>query len=61
VIGSATQIPFLLVMFGVIGGLASFGLIGMFLGPVIVAVLLAVWREWLEDQAPARPETPKAD
>ncbi len=52
VISSATQIPFLLVMFGVLGGLASFGLIGMFVGPVIVAVLLAVWREWLEDQAP---------
>jgi predicted PurR-regulated permease PerM len=52
VISSATHIPFLLVMFGVIGGLAAFGLIGMFVGPVIVAVLMAVWREWLEDQAP---------
>lgn len=60
VISSATQIPFLLVMFGVIGGLAAFGLIGMFLGPVVVAVLLAVWREWLEEQAPARPEQPPA-
>lgn len=53
VISSATHIPFLLVMFGVIGGLASFGLIGMFVGPVIVAVLLALWREWLEEQASA--------
>ena len=61
VISSATQIPFLLVMFGVIGGLASFGLIGMFLGPVIVAVLMAVWREWLEDQGPASPGAPQAD
>ena len=52
VISSATHIPFLLVMFGVIGGLAAFGLIGMFVGPVIVAVLMAVWREWLEDQTP---------
>lgn len=58
VISNATHIPFLLVMFGVIGGLAAFGLIGMFLGPVIVAVLLALWREWLEDQASPRPETP---
>lgn len=58
VISSATRIPFLLVMFGVIGGLASFGLIGMFLGPVVVAVLLAVWREWLEDKAAARPGAP---
>jgi predicted PurR-regulated permease PerM len=58
VISSATQIPFLLVMFGVIGGLAAFGLIGMFIGPVIVAVLLAVWREWLEDQVRAQSGAP---
>jgi predicted PurR-regulated permease PerM len=49
VISSATRIPFLLVLFGVLGGLAAFGLIGLFLGPVILAVLVAVWREWLED------------
>lgn len=50
VISSASQIPFLLVMFGVLGGLAAFGLVGMFVGPVIIAVLMAVWREWLEEQ-----------
>src|SRR5471030_1260685 len=61
VISSATHIPFLLVMFGVIGGLASFGLIGMFLGPVVCAVLMAVWREWLEDQGPASSEAPHVD
>ncbi len=59
VISSATQIPFLLVMFGVLGGLAAFGLIGMFVGPVIVAVLLAVWREWLGDQNPAGRDSPR--
>jgi predicted PurR-regulated permease PerM len=52
VISSASQIPFLLVMFGVLGGIGTFGLVGMFVGPVIMAVLMAVWREWLED-APA--------
>ncbi|OWW21365.1 AI-2E family transporter [Noviherbaspirillum denitrificans] len=52
VISSAAQIPFLLVLFGVLGGLGAFGLVGMFVGPVIVAVLLAVWREWLEERAP---------
>jgi len=60
VISSATQIPFLLVMFGVIGGLAAFGLIGMFVGPVVVAVLLALWREWLEERAPATRDAPPA-
>jgi len=49
VISNATQIPFLLVMFGVLGGLAAFGLIGLFVGPVILAVMMAVWREWLEN------------
>lgn len=49
VISSATRVPFLLVMFGVLGGLAAFGLVGLFLGPVILAVLVAVWREWLEE------------
>ncbi len=52
VISSATRIPILLVLFGVLGGLAAFGLVGLFLGPVIVAVLRAVWGEWLEEQAP---------
>lgn len=51
VISSASQIPFLLVLFGVLGGLAAFGLVGMFVGPVIVAVLMAVWREWLDEHA----------
>lgn len=51
VISSATQIPFLLVLFGVLGGLASFGLVGLFVGPVILAVLVAVWREWSEASA----------
>ncbi|MCY1556407.1 putative transport protein YdiK [compost metagenome] len=53
VISSASQIPFLLVMFGVLGGIGTFGLVGMFVGPVIMAVLMAVWREWLEDAPPA--------
>ncbi len=56
VISTATRIPFLLVMFGVLGGLAAFGFVGLFLGPVILAVLMAVWREWLGEQAPARVE-----
>ncbi len=50
VISGSTRIPFLLVFFGVLGGLVAFGLIGLFLGPVILSVCLAVWREWLGRQ-----------
>lgn len=48
VISSATQMPFLLVVFGVLGGVLAFGLVGLFIGPVLLAVSLAIWREWLE-------------
>lgn len=54
VISSATQIPFIIVMFGVLGGLASFGMVGLFIGPVVLAVVLAVWREWLGAHAEIR-------
>jgi predicted PurR-regulated permease PerM len=53
VISNASHAPFLLVMFGVIGGAAAFGLIGLFVGPVILAIATALWREWLGDKAPA--------
>jgi predicted PurR-regulated permease PerM len=46
-ISSAVRVPFLLVMFGVFGGIAAFGLIGLFLGPIILAVALAAWNEWV--------------
>ncbi len=51
VISSATRIPYLLVLFGVLGGISAFGLIGLFLGPIVIAMLLAVWREWVGEQA----------
>lgn len=45
-ISSVGEIPFLLVLFGVLGGLLAFGLVGLFAGPVVLAVAWAVWREW---------------
>ena len=50
VISDVAQIPFLMVLFGVLGGLAAFGLVGAFIGPVILAILLALWREWTAEQ-----------
>ena len=47
-ISSAAHVPFLLVMFGALGGLGSFGLVGVFIGPALLTVGLAVWREWAQ-------------
>jgi predicted PurR-regulated permease PerM len=46
VISASTRIPFLLIFFGVVGGAMAFGLIGLFVGPVILSVLLTLWKEW---------------
>lgn len=46
-ISSVSPIPFLFVLFGVLGGLLAFGLVGLFVGPIVLAVIWAVWREWV--------------
>jgi predicted PurR-regulated permease PerM len=46
-VGGSARLPFLLAFVGIFGGLAAFGLIGLFVGPVIMAALLAMWREWI--------------
>ncbi|MGH0037063.1 MAG: AI-2E family transporter [Myxococcota bacterium] len=38
----SVEIPFLLVFFGVLGGLSAFGLLGLFVGPVILSVVFAL-------------------
>jgi predicted PurR-regulated permease PerM len=57
-ISREAEIPFLVVMFGVLGGLAAFGLVGLFVGPVLLAVLLAIWREWLLEHTPPQAPPP---
>jgi predicted PurR-regulated permease PerM len=46
-VGNAARLPFLVALIGIFGGLQVFGLIGLFVGPVIMAALLTIWREWL--------------
>jgi predicted PurR-regulated permease PerM len=45
-IGGAVRLPFLWVLLGILGGVESFGLLGLFLGPAVMAALIALWREW---------------
>ena len=44
-IGMSTRLPFLWILLGIFGGLETFGLVGLFLGPAILAAVLAIWRE----------------
>jgi predicted PurR-regulated permease PerM len=50
-IGSAAKLPFLWVLLGILGGLETLGLLGLFLGPVVMAMGVALWREWTEEPA----------
>lgn len=49
-IGGATRLPFLLVLLGLLGGLETMGILGLFLGPAVMAALVALWREWTEPE-----------
>ena len=46
-IGGATKLPFLWVLLGILGGVETFGLMGLFLGPATMAALILLWREWV--------------
>lgn len=46
VVGGAVELPFLMVFIGAFGGLATLGLVGLFIGPVAMVALLVIWREW---------------
>lgn len=41
------DLPLLLIFAGVIGGLIAFGVIGLFIGPVMLAVTYTLVREWV--------------
>ena len=47
-IGGATRLPFLWVLIGILGGVETFGLLGLFVGPATMAVLVMLWREFLD-------------
>ena len=45
-IGGATRLPFIWVLLGILGGIETFGILGLFLGPAVMAALILLWREW---------------
>jgi predicted PurR-regulated permease PerM len=48
-IGGATKLPFIWVLLGILGGVEVWGLLGLFLGPAVMAALILLWREWAEE------------
>src|SRR6516165_1954048 len=48
IIGGAARLPFLWVLLGILGGLETFGIVGLFLGPAVMAALISLWRDWTE-------------
>jgi predicted PurR-regulated permease PerM len=43
------DLPLLLILAGVIGGLFAFGLVGIFIGPVVLAVAYTLMGSWISD------------
>ncbi len=53
-VGGPVKLPFLPTFFGLVGGVKTMGFVGLFVGPVLMALLVAVWREWVHDVVESR-------
>jgi len=51
-ISQGSDMPFILILFGVLGGALAFGFIGVFLGPSLLAVGYRIVSEWAAETAP---------
>ncbi len=61
-IRKGANLPLLLILAGVIGGLLAFGLVGIFVGPVVLAVAYTLLTSWIndlpgEEDSPSPPST----
>lgn len=53
IIGGRTQIPTIFLFFGILGGLQAYGFLGVFLGPALIAILVAFIRIYREEYGQA--------
>ncbi|MCA0342699.1 MULTISPECIES: AI-2E family transporter [unclassified Shinella] len=54
-VGGPIKLPFLPTFFGLIGGVKTMGFLGLFIGPVLMALLVAIWREWIREVDATEP------
>jgi len=52
-IKKGAKLPLILIFAGVIGGLVAFGIIGLFIGPVVLAVIYTLLQSWVSEKAGA--------
>lgn len=55
-VGGPIKLPFLPTFFGLVGGVKTMGFVGLFIGPVLMALLVSLWREWVRDLDVPEPE-----
>ena len=55
IIGGGAKLPFLWVLLGILGGIESFGLVGIFVGPALMAALVSIWRNWVREIPATEP------
>ncbi len=52
------DLPLLLIFAGVLGGLLAFGVIGLFIGPVVLAVAYTLLVDWVSESNPSNEQGP---
>jgi predicted PurR-regulated permease PerM len=57
-IKQGADLPLLLIFAGVIGGLIAFGVIGLFIGPVVLAVAYMLLLDWMSQDTAASEQAP---
>lgn len=57
-ISKGSHLPFILVFLGVLGGVMAFGILGIFLGPTLLAVAYALFQEWSSRKEESKIQIP---
>jgi predicted PurR-regulated permease PerM len=60
-IRKGADLPLLLIFAGVIGGLLAFGIIGLFVGPVVLAVSYTLLVEWMREEGAPGQAAPSGE
>ena len=60
-VSRSANLPLLLIFVGVIGGFVAFGVLGIFVGPVVLAVAYTFLKTWVEESSTVTLDAARAD